>query len=133
MMAITTPAIPTNTLATLVISPAVILLVTGFSGIAHSELFRQYLADQYELMSFRSFADHHIFSQPEINNLWNECGRFASPEMLLITTEKDATKLNEIQSIGDIPIFYIPIEVRFLAEEEKFLQLLEEKVPKVTD
>lgn len=107
--------------------------VAGFSGIAHSEPFKQYLADQYELVSFRSFTDHHIFSHPEVNDLWNECGRFASPEMLLITTEKDATKLNEIQSLKDIPIFYIPIEIRFLADEEKFLLLLEQKVPKATN
>ena len=102
--------------------------VVAFSGIAQTDQFKKHLENQYDLKDYKAFGDHHIFSQAEINNLWNECGKFAVPGMVLVTTEKDAVRLKEIAGIEDIPIFFIPIEVRFLNREDEFLRLIDKTV-----
>jgi tetraacyldisaccharide 4'-kinase len=99
--------------------------VVGFAGLANPDSFSQYLQVQYDLVKFKKFPDHHNFSPLDIRNLWDECGNFASA---LFTTEKDAVKLKDAGELVDIPIFFLPIEIHFLQDEDLFRKKITEAV-----
>jgi hypothetical protein len=43
---------------------------------------------------------------------------------MMLTTEKDAMRLLEFQELRDEPIFYIPIEVEFIGENQNLINTL---------
>ncbi|MET4106076.1 tetraacyldisaccharide 4'-kinase [Hymenobacter sp. UYP22] len=92
--------------------PEVLLL----TGIAQPEPLRQYLAGAgYHISQHARFADHHAFSAEEISGLAAQL----QPGQCVLTTQKDAARLLEpalAASVAKLPVFYIPIEVRFLAD-----------------
>lgn len=92
--------------------PEVLLL----TGIAQPESLRQYLTGAgYLVQHHARFADHHAFSAEEIRGLAAQL----RPGQSVLTTQKDAARLLEptlAASVANLPVFYIPIEVRFLAD-----------------
>jgi tetraacyldisaccharide 4'-kinase len=99
--------------------------IVGFAGIANTKNFKQHLANHYKIDAFLDFADHHIFSQTDLNTLQQECNTFAHPTKIWVTTEKDAMRLMDMDLPKDISIFYIPIKIKFLKEsEDSFIQEL---------
>lgn len=95
--------------------------IVGLAGLADNETFKNYLSSRFDLVHFESFADHHTFSLKELESLWTKYGNFAQA---IVTTEKDAVRLKNMQGLGDTPIFVIPITVVFLNNESNFIQLL---------
>lgn len=95
--------------------------VVGMAGLADNDVFSAFLGSRYNLAHFESFADHHTFSRKEVELLWSKYGTFAQA---IVTTEKDAVRLRNMQGLEGIPIFVIPITVVFLNNESAFLQLL---------
>ena len=63
------------------------------------------LIPQFEVMSF---PDHHSFSPQDIENI-----RTRAAGRTILTTEKDATRLYDLNNLK-----VIPIEVEFLDEKE---------------
>lgn len=102
--------------------------VLGFAGIAHPELFEQFLSQTFNLKKFKSFPDHYIFSQSDIKSLADECGKFGLPEIALITTEKDAMRLKALNGLPQVPVFYVPVKVKMLNRENQFIELLLERI-----
>jgi tetraacyldisaccharide 4'-kinase len=98
--------------------------VVGFAGIAQYQLFEEYLRSNYPIKKFKSFADHYIFSQSDLETLAVECGKFGLPEAVLVTTEKDAMRLKAMNGLPQVPIFYIPIQVEILDNREQELKSL---------
>ncbi|MEM6831152.1 MAG: hypothetical protein AAF551_11615, partial [Bacteroidota bacterium] len=47
---------------------------------------------------------------------------------MLLTTHKDAVKLKTFSQLATVPCAFIPIKVTFLAEEERFLNMVEESL-----
>ena len=95
--------------------------IVGLAGLADNDTFKNYLSSRFDLVHFESFADHHTFSLKEMESLWSKYGNFAQA---IVTTEKDAVRLKNMQGLGDTPIFVIPITVVFLNNESNFIQLL---------
>jgi tetraacyldisaccharide 4'-kinase len=93
--------------------------IAGFAGLANTKAFEQHLRSGFDLVVFKKFADHHNFSPNDILKLWNECGNFAAA---LMTTEKDATKLIQLEGISGIPVFAVPVEIYLQDDEEKLLE-----------
>lgn len=96
------------------------------SGIAHPEHAHRYLATQYSDIETIKFRDHHNFSQKEIALL---CKKIADSKgkRVLFFTEKDASRLygtKEWESVSDIPVFSLPIQVKFLWDELQFQEII---------
>lgn len=94
------------------------------TGIANPQPLQNHLSSSFKQISKLEFADHHDFSKKEIQNL---CNKFAKSKekMALITTEKDWMRLQkeEFQEwLQTIPIFVVPIQVKFLFGEETDFQ-----------
>jgi tetraacyldisaccharide 4'-kinase len=96
-----------------------ILLV---SGIADNRPLRDYLCQFAISMVIMSFADHHSYKPGDIRAIEHKFAALPAGSGIIVTTEKDATKLREMPGeLHNISAFlyYIPIEVKFPEEGEK--------------
>ncbi|RSK50150.1 tetraacyldisaccharide 4'-kinase [Hymenobacter rigui] len=104
-------AVP-GTAASVQPGPEVVLL----TGIAQPGPLVEYLAEAgYRIRHHARFADHHAFSPADLQALAAQL----QPGQCVLTTQKDAARLMEphlAASVRNLPVFYIPIEVRFLAD-----------------
>jgi tetraacyldisaccharide 4'-kinase len=102
--------------------------VLAFAGIGDPQrFFRTLRANGIEIVRERAFADHHPFSESEIETLIMEAKRDA---LTLVTTEKDIARLraagglpNWVQDIVPFPVrleFDSPVKLRRFVSERLF-------------
>lgn len=93
------------------------------AGIAKPEPFFRYLHREGD--DLHAYPDHHNFTDGEISHLDK-----ISKDKIIITTEKDYMRLK-----GRLPkgrLYYLPIEVKFLAGKDQFDKLIADYVGKST-
>lgn len=100
--------------------------VLAVTGIANPKPFYEHLLRLgiHELVT-SEFPDHHNFTDSELDNIRKQYLSITNKNKCIITTEKDAVRLQSLinpKLFGEIPFFYIPIEVLFLADGEKQFQ-----------
>ena len=97
------------------------LYLYGFAGIANPSSFRHSLhKENFKLVGFESFRDHHKYSLRDIDNLVKAAR--AKKAQALITTEKDFVKLKG--QFEDFPLLALKVE---LFMEEDFDLFLNER------
>ena len=101
--------------------------VIAVAGIANPSGFFDYLTAHYELVETRKFSDHHYYTASQIQQLVDLA---KNHQAALITTEKDATKLRGFLELLTLPVYYLPIQVSFLDQEEDFLNRIESSLEK---
>lgn len=93
-----------------------VVLVTG---LADDSNLLEFVLDNYEVVSYHKFNDHHIYNEKDILKIKKSALEY--PEAVILTSEKDATKLCDFQShLSAIPMYFLPIEVAFLKSESEF-------------
>lgn len=100
-----------------------VILVTG---IANADSLKSYISEKNEILHHFNFNDHHKFTVANLTEIHNLFDKFASPETILITTEKDAMRLLEKsfeEELKKYPWYYQTIEVA-IDEKEKFDKLI---------
>ncbi len=97
--------------------------VVALAGLANNRPFFDYVHSNFQVVSVHSFNDHHHYSEREIESFIEEIGGGT-----LLTTHKDAVKLKMFPALENVSCAYIPINVSFLAEEERFLNMVEESL-----
>ncbi len=106
-----------------------IVLVTG---IANADKFKSFLTQKNEVVEHLDFGDHHWYSDKDIDHIVATSKRHHSSDTLVITTEKDVQRFlafSSNESFISLPIFYIPIEVRFHDKSGEFFdQIIHEYV-----
>lgn len=102
-----------------------ILVVTGIaSPSVMIEKLKKYTGKIYEI----TYPDHHSFSEKDIEHIKTEFDKIQSDNKIIITTEKDATRLILMDNIDDSlkqSIFYLPIRVLF---RENGQQIFNDKI-----
>lgn len=102
--------------------PREVLLV---SGLASADPLEQYVRQTFPMQHHHRFADHHAYTRAELDQLMAAL----KPGASLLTTEKDWVKLDELLTPGErttLPLFYLPVQMVFLGDDErKFGQFLE--------
>jgi tetraacyldisaccharide 4'-kinase len=89
-----------------------ILLITG---IANPAPLVDFLANKNKNFKHLEYADHHHFSSAEIDKIKKEFDEIKSNKKIILTTEKDYTRLcEELKNL-----FFIEIETRFLGIQNK--------------
>ena len=83
--------------------------IIAFSGIGDNSRFRATLL-QFQLLSFKTFRDHHQYSLSEIENL--ERLRQKLGAGYLVTTEKDFVRISD-SFRSKIPLLYLQNRIRF--------------------
>lgn len=86
--------------------------IGAFSGIAAPESFEGFLRETGARLGYtKRFLDHHRFTAEELQTVFQEA-RQAQVE-LLITTEKDAVRINPASTIP-VPCYYLRLEIDIL-------------------
>ncbi|MFM8710103.1 MAG: tetraacyldisaccharide 4'-kinase [Sphingomonadales bacterium] len=100
-----------------------VLLVTGISNPRPLKQFIEAHSVTYQQLSYR---DHHIFTIEDFNDMRAEFEQLSSGHRIVVTTEKDAVRLEKFSSeIAALPWYVLPIEHRFLFDEkDQFDQLI---------
>ena len=90
-----------------------------FTGIAKDKPLRMFLSDTYKIVGHLRFRDHHTFSVKDVSALMSAVHRY--PMAAVGTTEKDTQRIMdcEVPHILRERMFFIPIKVGFLSEEEE--------------
>lgn len=104
--------------------------VLAFSGIAKTQLFIDELKSRYGNVSPLSFADHKEYNAVTFNTIIKQLSLLPEQGRVLMTTEKDAVKLNTETArgiLGDTPVFYAPITIQLSDSDQN--QLLNELYP----
>ncbi|MDC1188821.1 tetraacyldisaccharide 4'-kinase [Flavobacteriales bacterium] len=101
-----------------------------FAGIAKITPLVDYLKQTAKEVIVTEFSDHHNFEPVDIVRLTNTFKAIISKDKILITTEKDATRLKDSRLfplLEQFPVFYLPIEVKFhkgLEDEDTFDEMI---------
>ena len=69
------------------------------SGIANPKPLEHHLSKNYSLKSV-IFPDHHVFTSQDIERIHEIFGKFAGDKTIILTTEKDAVRLEKYKSDG---------------------------------
>lgn len=104
-----------------------------FSGIANPQPFVGYVSQNYNLKKFIKYPDHHHYSYNDVKHIIDEFKLIEGDSKCIITTEKDMVKLHRLeiyQLFKDLPVFFIPMEVKFLSREKEFLSELNSELVK---
>ena len=98
------------------------------TGIANPEPLKVYLLKQgYKILQHLAYPDHHTYTIQDLQKikLMLQSDKYKNASVL--TTRKDAVKLagTDLHKLTQaLPVFYIPIEVAFLDNKEKFDKLI---------
>lgn len=90
------------------------------SAIAGTDYLMSYLNPLVATVTSQEYADHHNFSDEDLLEIRAQFLRIKSPNKLILTTEKDAMRLEAHREYilkEDLPIFVLPIQVEFLFNE----------------
>lgn len=94
-----------------------VILVTG---IANPKPLEEHLLVNYSLKSV-IFPDHHEFTDKDITRIHEIFGNFASENSVILTTEKDAMRLEKFKTKGvlnDFPWFVQKMDVKIDRQKE---------------
>lgn len=89
-------------------------------AIARKEYLLDYLYDRVNSVVLMAFEDHHFFTKQDIGSLRATYERMKSDRKVIITTEKDAMRLDlhkQFLTEHQLPIFALPVQVKFHFEE----------------
>lgn len=98
----------------------------AFCAIGNPQSFFSHLAsDGCELVHTRSFPDHHVYTQKDIDELTLAARKQGAQS--LVTTAKDAVKLRDLRF--ELPCYVIEIDVAF-DDEKKLFGMVDEALRK---
>lgn len=96
-----------------------VLIVTG---IASPMLIETELKKFTSHISLLSFPDHHQYTDSDIERIDKEFGKMQGESRIIVTTEKDATRLRSMNIEGTLQskIFILPIAIDFIKDGKEF-------------
>ena len=92
------------------------------TGVANPKPLYKYLSQFTEKNIRLNFSDHHKWTKHNFNKIKEKFNKIEESKKIIITTEKDYIRLIDseyIEILKDLPIYYIPIEIDFLDQEQK--------------
>jgi tetraacyldisaccharide 4'-kinase len=101
-----------------------VLLVTG---IANPEPFLEHMRKEGVDFEHQKFADHHQLTVSELKGVESKLKQLSGNKRVVLTTEKDFVRNFES---SNLPVYYLPIETRFLDNGDHFNQIIQNYVRK---
>jgi tetraacyldisaccharide 4'-kinase len=98
------------------------------TGIANAAPLKSYVEEYFSVVIHLEFEDHHRFTSDDIGKIRSAWKEMVSANKYILTTEKDATRLREAETIDEHlrrAFYYIPVGISFLnGSKEKFDKLI---------
>ena len=101
--------------------------IIALAGIANPKPFFNSLEEKYHLKEKITFPDHHAFNKTDCKQIEIAFQNINAGNKAIITTEKDFMRIKDIPWLSEETrshIWYIPIKISFLFDEEKKFNLL---------
>eukprot|EP01132_Coremiostelium_polycephalum_P000087 gene87-114_t len=101
--------------------------VVLLTGIADPTPLVQHVRSTYQLVHHIAFADHHSFTEKDIQKIIMTFHKVPYEKKCILTTEKDGMRLmkpNLIPRLGQVPIFLLPMSMELLGGASDFKQLI---------
>lgn len=96
------------------------------SGIASADDFEDYCQQQFDVVDHLRFSDHHHYKIKDIDKIKSLS---SNQQVIFLTTEKDFVKLREFEKeLGDLPFYYLPIEIVFQNNKSEFDELVKKSI-----
>ncbi|HNL40099.1 MAG TPA: tetraacyldisaccharide 4'-kinase, partial [Saprospiraceae bacterium] len=95
------------------------------SAIANTDYLMKYLAGEVRSVQTLEFEDHHYYQETDLLQLQRRFDAFDSQRKIILTTEKDAMRLELHQEYlwkNQLPLFVLPVEVQFCDQDEAGFQ-----------
>ncbi|MEO8823467.1 MAG: tetraacyldisaccharide 4'-kinase [Ginsengibacter sp.] len=93
------------------------------SGIANPKTLENEIESKVRFYKTLRFKDHHIFDTIDLKKIKDEFLGLKSTKKIILTTEKDATRLLAFENgLKDLPIFILPMAHRFLFEDKNYFK-----------
>ncbi len=92
------------------------------TGIANPKPLKTFLSNFSQNIQHMNFKDHHAFSMNNLEKIVAEFNKIQNDKKIIITTEKDAIRFQELKDADfftNLPIFFLPIEIKFLNNDEE--------------
>ncbi len=87
-------------------------------GIANPGPLKQYLAEHAYTYYQQDYNDHHIFTIDDLAEIEKKFETISSPGKLMLTTEKDAVRLEKFKDkLHQLPLYVLPVRHSFLFNE----------------
>lgn len=89
-------------------------------AIARTQYLLDYLEPNVRSVKLLEYEDHHYFTKFDLSNLKTRFSQMEHKRKVILTTEKDAMRLQLHQSFiveNKLPVFAIPVEVKFHGED----------------
>ncbi|MEL7146482.1 MAG: tetraacyldisaccharide 4'-kinase, partial [Bacteroidota bacterium] len=81
-----------------------------------------HIAKETQLLQHLKYGDHHRYTKKEVLEMKS---LKVSRGTIYLTTEKDFVKLREFeQELRDLPLYYVPIEIKFRNNKSEFDELV---------
>ena len=98
--------------------------IAAISGIARPESFEEKLTALGATLEIaKRFADHHRFTERELEEFTARCSRRDLD--LIVTTEKDSVRFPRRPPVIEVPIYYLRVEIEILRGQEHWDTLVE--------
>ncbi len=98
-----------------------VLMVCAIAG---TEYLQDYLESKVGKVRVKAFADHHLFEETDLEEIWKMFETMTGAKKLIVTTEKDAMRLAPHRAWlleKQVPMVVLPVEVYFHFDgKEKF-------------
>lgn len=95
------------------------------SAIANTDYLLAHLGTALHSVTTLEFEDHHYFEEGDLHNLLKRFDALPGPNKIIVTTEKDATRLEAHLDFfwkHALPVYVLPVEVAFCDEDEAHFQ-----------
>jgi tetraacyldisaccharide 4'-kinase len=84
-------------------------------GIANPKPLKEFLTAHVHSYDMLRYPDHHIFTTDDLNDIKIQFEKLSSQNKIIITTEKDAVRLQKFEKeLSSFPIYVMPIKHSFL-------------------
>lgn len=98
------------------------------AGIAHPEVLRNHLAQDFADIHLLDYPDHHYFHPRDIEEMLTVYSRKEAENTCIMTTEKDAVRLLAFKDTfiaHKVQVLVLPIRVAFLENQNSFDQKIQ--------
>jgi len=95
-------------------------------GIANPKPLKNFLTAYVHTYDMLHYADHHIFTIDDLEDIQKQFNKIVSDKKIIITTEKDAVRLQKFElELNNFPVYVLPIEHHFMFNEgEQFNKII---------
>ena len=103
------------------------LSIMLFCGVANPQPLRNYLEANTKEVLMKRYGDHHKFTHGDLSSIADVYREIVNLEKCIITTEKDAMRLQTTDisdTLNKFQIFYLPIKVKLHEKAEEFESLI---------